>query len=132
MKIPSQVRYFNKRFLNKLTGAIARSAWGPFVLVRHTGRKSGTPYETPIMAFATPGGFVVVLTYGPAVDWYRNIRAANCCQIVQHRKVYEIHSVAPMEPKAALAALPGFFRAVLGRVGFQDFAMLNGQSPLNH
>jgi deazaflavin-dependent oxidoreductase (nitroreductase family) len=129
MKIPSSVRYFNKRFLNRLTGKVARSSWGPFCIICHTGRRSGKPYETPIMAFPTAFGFVIVLTYGPEVDWYRNITAAGCCKIRWHARDYELQKVEPMEPKAALPLLPGFFRAVLGRVGFQDFVKLTGQSP---
>ena len=129
MKIPSSVRYFNKRFLNHLTGRIARTSWGPFCIIYHTGRRSGTPYETPIMAFPTAFGFVIVLTYGPQVDWYRNIRAAGCCKIRWHAKDYEIRQIEPMEPKLALAELPGFFRAVLGRVGFPGFCQIDRPEP---
>jgi deazaflavin-dependent oxidoreductase (nitroreductase family) len=129
MKIPDGVRYFNKRFLNRLTARIAHAAWGPFCIIYHVGRRSGTPYATPIMAFPTPDGFVIVLTYGPQVDWYRNICAAGKCKIEWHAKTYEIRQIEPLEPKTALAALPFFFRTVLGLVGFQDFVKLVGQNP---
>ena len=129
MKIPNRIRYFNKRYLNRLTSRIARLRWGPFCMVYHVGRRSGKQYQTPIMAFPAPDGFVIVLTYGAEVDWYRNVCAAGSCQILWHARVYEIHKVEPMEPKAALASLPMFFRVVLRRVNFQDFVKMVGQSP---
>jgi deazaflavin-dependent oxidoreductase (nitroreductase family) len=129
LKIPSRIRYFNKRFLNRLTGKIARSSWGPFCILRHVGRRSGKLYETPIIAFPIQDGFVIALTYGPQVDWYRNIRAAGRCSIQWHGRVYEIHKIEPLDPKTALTLLPGFFKKVLGLVGLQDFIKLTGQSP---
>ncbi len=129
MKIPSGVRYFNKRFFNPLTGKIARSSWGPFCIIYHVGCRSCKPYETPIIAFPTTFGFVVALTYGPEVDWYRNILAAGHCQIGWHGKVYPIQKIEPVDPKTALPLLPWFFRAVLSLVGLKDFIKLEGQSP---
>lgn len=35
--------------LNRWTTRLARAGRGPFSLVRHVGRKSGKPYETPII-----------------------------------------------------------------------------------
>ena len=34
-------------------------------VVRHVGRKTGRPYETPVQAVATEDGFVIALPYGP-------------------------------------------------------------------
>ncbi len=129
MKIPSKVRYFNKRFLNKLTSKIARSSWGPFCMIYHIGRRSGKPYETPIIAFPTTEGFVIALTYGPEVDWYRNIRAAGRCRIQWHGKVYEINKIEPLEAKTALTYLPGLFQTVLGLVGLRDYIKVVSPNP---
>jgi hypothetical protein len=52
---------------NRATIRIARSGRGPFTLVRHIGRKTGTTYETPIIVARVPDGFVAELTYGPEV-----------------------------------------------------------------
>ncbi len=129
MKIPRGVRYFNKRFLNPLTGKIARSSWGPLCMIYHVGRRSGKPYETPIIAFPTTFGFVVALTYGREVDWYRNIMAAGRCQIGWHGKLYQLQKIESLDAKTALPLLPWIFRIVLGLVGFKDFIRLEGQSP---
>lgn len=54
-----------KHTLNRLTSRVARGKGGPFALVKHVGRKSGRPYETPIIVQPISGGFVIELTYGP-------------------------------------------------------------------
>ena len=86
-----------KHSLNRLTGAVARTSFGPFSIVRHTGRRSGKVYETPIIVQPTDGGFVIALTYGPDVDWYRNVLAANSCDILRHRQWYHVTAVEPLD-----------------------------------
>jgi hypothetical protein len=47
-----------------------RSAGGPGAyasVIRHTGRASGKPYETPVGAVATEDGFMIALASGSAV-----------------------------------------------------------------
>ena len=65
----NQIRFFNKRFLNRLFLKFAGVSRTPFAVIRHVGRRSGKPYETPIIVMPVSGGFVVALTYGPEVDW---------------------------------------------------------------
>ena len=72
---------------------------------------------------------MIVLTYGPGVDWYRNVCASGWCRIQWHGQVYEIKKIEPLEPKTALTYLPLFFRVILRLVGFQNFVKMVGQSP---
>ena len=65
-----------KHTLNPLVLRLARRGVGPFSLVRHIGRKSGATYETPLILARVPEGFIAELTYGPEVNWYRNLTAA--------------------------------------------------------
>jgi deazaflavin-dependent oxidoreductase (nitroreductase family) len=71
-----------KRTVNPLAMRVARSGHGPFSIVRHVGRKSGTTYETPLIVAAVDDGFIAELTYGPNVSWYRNAVAAGNCVLV--------------------------------------------------
>ncbi len=119
------MRQFNKNVINRLTGKIARSAHGPFVIIQHTGRKSGKPFETPIIAILTGDSFVVALTYGPEVDWYKNISAAGKCGILRHKKHYAIRSIESLDPSAALAYFPAPERGILRTVGIHDFIKLD-------
>ena len=50
-------------------------------LVRHTGRKSGRQYVTPVGAQLTGNTVVIPLTFGTESDWSRNVRAAGGCSI---------------------------------------------------
>ena len=68
------------RVLNPLTSRTARPGRGPFSMVRHVGRRSGRTREIPVILAQTAEGFVAELTYGPNVDWYRNIVAAGGLQ----------------------------------------------------
>jgi deazaflavin-dependent oxidoreductase (nitroreductase family) len=69
---------FTKRVVNPLTRRFAgRLAW--FGIVTHVGRRSGRVYHTPLNVFRHGDGYVFALTYGPDVDWVRNVRAAGGC-----------------------------------------------------
>src|SRR5689334_16165528 len=71
-----RMRFINKRFLNPVTRKIAGAAHSPIALVRHTGRRSGRAFATPIMVRRIAGGFLIALTYGRDVDWLHNLEAA--------------------------------------------------------
>ncbi len=76
------MRSFNKHVLNRVTRRFAKSSRGSFAVVRHVGRRSGKPYATPTMVVPIEDGFVIALTYGTEVDWYRNVQAAGRCTIL--------------------------------------------------
>ncbi|NNC12355.1 nitroreductase family deazaflavin-dependent oxidoreductase [Planctomonas sp. JC2975] len=104
-----------KNTLNRATLRAARSGRGPFSLVRHVGRKSGKTFETPIMVARRPDGFVVELTYGPQVNWYRNIEAAGRCDIVYKGVEHHIDRIEPCTAEAGLQAY-GNPRAIVLRI----------------
>lgn len=90
MKIPDKVRYINKAFTNRLMMLIAGRKGSPIAVMRHTGRRSGKWYSTPVLAAPVEGGFVFALTYGDHVDWYRNILAAGECLLTWHGREYPL------------------------------------------
>ena len=55
----TRIRSFNKHILNRLTRKFASFSRGPFPVIRHPGRRSGKPYETPIMIEPLGDGFVI-------------------------------------------------------------------------
>ena len=119
-----QVRYFNKAFLNKVLGQLAGTVHVPFAMVFHQGRKTGKPYQTPIIVAPVDDGFIIALTYGPKVDWYRNILAAGRCRLLWHEQNIEIINIKPMDPKLAQPVLPFFERTFLSLLGVRDFAKM--------
>ncbi|WP_221583476.1 nitroreductase family deazaflavin-dependent oxidoreductase [Microbacterium sp. G2-8] len=50
-------------------------------VIRTVGRRSGTPYRTPIGAQRTPSGWIVTLPYGSSPDWLKNLRAAGSAEL---------------------------------------------------
>jgi deazaflavin-dependent oxidoreductase (nitroreductase family) len=70
-----RIRVINKHVTNKLLIHIAGKRFGHFAILGHTGRKSGKLYRIPIIAEPFQSGFVIALTYGKNVDWYKNVAA---------------------------------------------------------
>ncbi len=112
---PRRIRVFNKYVTNRILRGFASFSRGPFAIIRHVGRRSGKPYETPIMVWPLGEGFVIALTYGPEVDWYRNVLAAGGCTVFWHRRVYTVGKPEPMDAKTALPAFPAAFKLILRR-----------------
>jgi hypothetical protein len=56
---------------------LAGKRWNPFFsIVRHTGRRSGMVFETPVAARRVHGGFVLTLAFGSGANWFRNLVVA--------------------------------------------------------
>src|SRR5262249_56709692 len=70
------IRRFNRNVYNPLAMKVAGLRHSPYSVVKHIGRKSGRPYETPVIAHAVGDGFIIALPYGDDVDWCRNILVA--------------------------------------------------------
>ena len=128
MKIPNRVRYFNKRILNRLAGKIAGASHSPLALIRHVGRRSGKTYETPLIVQPIDGGFVLALTYGPEVDWYRNILANGYCHIRWHGREFAMETLEPMDVETAHSAYPLVERAILRVIGIEHFVRMKYQA----
>ena len=95
---------FIAKTINPRALAAARSGRGPFSLVRHVGRKTGTSYETPIIVAPVPAGFVAELTYGPKVAWYQNALAASGCELVVHGETFTIDRITDLDAASGLRA----------------------------
>jgi deazaflavin-dependent oxidoreductase (nitroreductase family) len=115
--------------INPLATAAARSGRGPFSLVRHVGRKTGTVYETPLIVARVPEGFVAELTYGPDVSWYRNAVAAGHCVLIVENVEYDIDAVTPYSTEAGLAAYGYPQKLVLKLLRRTEFRLLHTETP---
>lgn len=113
-----------KNTLNRVTTRLARAGAGPFSLVRHVGRRSGTQYETPIIVAAVPEGFVAELTYGENVSWYRNIVAAGGCRILVRGRPHQVVAIEPYPAEAGRAAFGFPARLVLRLLRRREFRLL--------
>ena len=126
MPIPRSVTQFNKRFLNPVTSRVAVVA--PMMgVVHHTGRTSGKAYQTPVLVFRRGDRLVVALTYGPEVDWVRNVLAAGGC--VVHTRGSDLTAREPRLTRddTAGVSLPAPVRFVLSRLRVHDYLILHIQ-----
>ena len=112
------------RTLNRVTVPLTRAGRGPFAVVRHVGRTSGKQYETPLLLARLGGDFVAELTYGPDVDWYRNVRAAGRCQVVTGGVTYEIDRIERLPAADGLRAFGNPAALVLRLLRRRDFRVL--------
>src|SRR5271157_1798046 len=117
----NRMRSFNKHILNRLTRTFASFSRGPFAVIRHVGRRSGKPYETPIMVEPMGDSIVIALTYGPEVDWYRNILAAGHGTLLWHGRIYAIEKPESIDGTTALPAFSPPLRLILKMLGTQHF-----------
>jgi len=117
---PRFMRQVNRLFTNPLMGTFA---WRvpPLAVVHHVGRKSGRPYRTPVVAFASAKSFVIPMPYGRDVDWARNLVAAQRGEIEQRGRRVALrnprivafgaagtHLPAPVRPVFRAMHLPGY------------------------
>lgn len=116
-----RMRIVNKYVTNKVFRGFASRSRGPFAVMRHVGRRSGKPYETTLMVWHLGEGFVIALTYGPKVDWYRNVVAAGGGTLLWHGRAYTLGKPEPIDAKTALTAFPTLFRFILRRTDTHEF-----------
>jgi deazaflavin-dependent oxidoreductase (nitroreductase family) len=67
-------------------------------VIRHRGRISGRPYETPVGAVAADDGFVIALPYGSRANWVQNVLASGSATIVHEGQTHQVDQpeVVPM------------------------------------
>lgn len=75
-------RRFNRDHVNPRQRGTAGTPGATTALVRHTGRRSGRTYETPVGVVPTADGFVVGMVYGSGTDWVRNLLAGGPAVVV--------------------------------------------------
>jgi deazaflavin-dependent oxidoreductase (nitroreductase family) len=93
---------------------LAGKRWNPFFsIVRHTGRRSGRTFETPVAARRVSDGFVLALAFGGGAHWYRNLLAAGGGVIRWRGIDYPVGAPEPIGADEALAAFLPVQRAGL-------------------
>lgn len=75
------MRRFNRSVLNPIVLDYAGTHGFYAASLHHLGRKSHTPYSTPVYATPVPDGFVIPLPYGTDVDWLKNVMADGSARV---------------------------------------------------
>lgn len=85
-------------------------------VVRHQGRKTGKPYETPVWAVATEDGFVIATVYGPRIDWLKNVLANGSAVIVFKGDRYRVDQPKVVPMGSARAYFPAVTQQIHRRL----------------
>ena len=106
---------------NRLAGRRLFPLW---VILRHTGRTSGTAYATTVVAIRTPDGFMIPLPFGSATQWAKNLFGAGGGSLRSHGREYRIVEPRIVSREVADAHLPLPFRFMAGRFGLREYVIV--------
>jgi deazaflavin-dependent oxidoreductase (nitroreductase family) len=95
-----------------------------YAVLHHTGRTSGTPYATPVVALRTPDGFIVPLPFGDATQWARNVFAAAGGSLTYAGRDHQVAEPRVIDREDAQALLPRLVRFLAARVGIRQFVLV--------
>lgn len=93
------VRRLNRRFTNRRVMKTAGRPGASASVIRHVGRTSGNPYETPVGVIDTGEDVLITLPYGTTSDWLKNVRAAGSAEVVHEGQTFLVE-----HPEVVLAA----------------------------
>lgn len=99
-------RRINRAVINPNALRTAGAAGAYASVVRHNGRTSGRPYETPVGAVPTEDGFVIGLMYGSQSDWAQNVLAGGSATIVHEGVAYPVDRPEVLAWEAAAHLFP--------------------------
>jgi deazaflavin-dependent oxidoreductase (nitroreductase family) len=118
------MRRVNRVVTNPVLGVLA---WlvPPLAVVHHVGRKSGRAYRTPVVAFRSPEGFVIPMTYGHDVDWARNVVRAHGCELERLGRRVTLRNPRIVNLEAAEHRLPPALRSFFRMADFPGFVLLD-------
>jgi deazaflavin-dependent oxidoreductase (nitroreductase family) len=110
------------RFGNPVMRHVA--GWMPgFGILTYHGRRSGRTYRTPINVFRHDDTMIFALTYGPDVQWLKNVQAAGGCQIRTGRR--DLSLVEPeLFEDPQRRSVPRPVRLLLGAIGVTWFVQM--------
>ena len=99
-------RPLTTRLLNPITRRFVGHLPG-FAIISYVGRTSGRTYRTPMNVFRRDGDYLFALTYGPDVQWVRNVIAAGGCELEQRGRTIRLHDPRRFsDPTGRLMPLP--------------------------
>jgi deazaflavin-dependent oxidoreductase (nitroreductase family) len=99
----------------------------PFGMILHHGRRTGRPYETPIMIFHAQDGFVVALTYGASTEWVRNVLSTGECEAIVRGKHFLLTDPRRVRGDDGMRLMPAVLRPVLRLFAVRDFLRFDAE-----
>jgi deazaflavin-dependent oxidoreductase (nitroreductase family) len=122
MPVPAIVARFKKHVLNRGTRRLV--GLGPFVEIEHLGRHSGRVFRIVIFAFRDADRVTIALTYGPGVQWLKNVRAAGGCRMHLGKRLLTLGAPRRLPSAEGLARMPHGPRELLPILRTHEFVEL--------
>lgn len=123
MVMPQWLARLNRTVTNKVMRLLV--GIGPFAELEHTGRRSGKPFRTVLMAFRDGDTITIALTYGPDVDWLKNLRAAGGGRMRLGRELLTLGPPRALSTTEGLSRMPWLPRQILPIAGCDEFVELD-------
>jgi deazaflavin-dependent oxidoreductase (nitroreductase family) len=121
------LRPFTTRFFNPISRHVA--GWLPgFGILVYRGRTSGRTYRTPMNVFRRGDTYVLALTYGPDVQWVKNVLAAGGCELVTRGRTLHLGSPRLFSDPSR-SRMPALVRMLLGPMRVTEFMELRIEQP---
>jgi deazaflavin-dependent oxidoreductase (nitroreductase family) len=127
--VVTAVRRMNRAVSNPQAMKTAGQPGATASVIRHVGRTSGTPYETPIGPYTTDDGFVIALPYGSSPDWLKNVLAAGSAVIVHEGNTYRVDRPELVPRAVAVVHVPRTEQWSLRVFGVDDFLRVRLVEP---
>lgn len=99
------IRTSNKYLLNPLMLRLAGKRFWYASVVKHTGRRSGKTYSTPVVADRVGQDIIIPLPYGTQVDWVRNVLTAGRTTVVRKGETLTVREPELIDSSQALPML---------------------------
>lgn len=120
---PLSLTPYVHRFVNPVLRHLA--GIGAFVELEHVGRRSGVRHRTPLMAFRHGDEMTIALTYGPDVQWLKNVRAAGGGRMHWRRRLLELGPPRLLTGREGADRMPEPLRTVVRATGiWEHFVVL--------
>jgi deazaflavin-dependent oxidoreductase (nitroreductase family) len=115
MVFPPWLERFQIKYFNPLLKPVARYLPGT-AIIKHRGRKSGTPYETIVTAYRKGPVLAIALAHGKT-NWVKNVLAAGEADVQFIRKNVHITNPRVLPAGSDGEGLPFMARVQARRVG---------------
>lgn len=99
------IKRFNKYVSNPVMLRFSGRS-GVSAIVHHVGRRSGTPYATPVIAHQSHQDVIIPLPYGTEVDWLRNVLAAGQAVVDLEGRSLRVEEPAVVDIDDVIGLLP--------------------------
>ena len=109
--------------------AVARGE-SNYAVVHHIGRRSGRAYQTPVEAYRTAEGTLILLPYGPVTDWCRNVLAAARCTVTVDGQDLALGAPEVVPACVAEARVPADVARHWHRLGIAHYLWLKSVTPI--